>query len=255
MKQRIFCYLFVFSIFSTVCFAEQTLLLSEGFDGLLTDNWVTGRSSDLSGSFTAAIVELQTIDTDYSGNTNNVLRWNQQFDFIETKNTYGNDVMIKFDVWGPNGTRRMGDFWIEFTALTDNTDYHAGIFGFRYGSLRGDMINIGRAPAINDSVVAEAVEDPPYGKDIVTDDPRVGTVTFVCTNGAVQMRFENEDGGTINSNWVSVSDFSSTKIRIWGYGGSGTERCIDNVRIYAPSGSGEISECKPKVVVIPLFGD
>ena len=246
-----------FVISSSPCFAEQTLVLTDGFDGSISDNWTTGRAAGLNPTnVTFAIDELQTLDSvDYPGNTNKVLIWDQEYDYIETKATYGSDVMVTFDVWGPNGTRGQGDFWIELTALTNNADYHSGIFGFRYGALRGDSINIGRAPDVGDYTTVEGVTEPvpSYFKDISTDDPREGTVSFICNNGAVQMRFEDEVGGVINSDWVPVNDFTTTKIRIWGYGGSGSERAIDNVRIYAPSGSSETSEPQTKVVVIPMF--
>ncbi len=225
-------------VFTTsLSWAEQTLVLSDDFSGDLTTNWTLGRSENEGGSNTLAIV---------SGR----LKWDQEYDYIETKQTFGDDVSVKFDLFVEGGSARPADFWVEFVSLTDSEDYTAGIFRSKYGlSFEDDRINIGRAPSLVDSQDADDVETPPYLETLPENDPREGTLSFIYSNQRVQVQFENETGDVINSSWVSTGSFTTTKIRIWG---SSADRYIDNVKVYAPSGSSETNNCKPKVVVIPL---
>ncbi|THB81317.1 MAG: hypothetical protein D3926_02760 [Desulfobacteraceae bacterium] len=224
-------------LLSSLCTAEQTQVLYDDFSGSLTTNWDLGRAANEGGTNTLAIVDGR-------------LKWSQEYDYIETKQAFGDDVMIQFDLAVEGGSARAGDFWVEFVSLTDNEDYTAGIFRSKYGiSFKDDRINIGRAPSLADSTDADGVEDPPYLKTIPESDPREGTLTFVYSDGGVQVRFENETGGVINSAWVGTGSFSTTKIRIWA---STSDRYIDNVKVYAPSGTTQTGNCTPKVIVVPL---
>ncbi len=237
--RRLVAVVFFVLIFTSMSSAEQTLVLFDDFSGSLTENWTPGRAGNLGSGHSLAIVDGR-------------LEWDQQFDFIESKATFGNDIMVEFDYAGLNGSFQLADIWVEFVALTDSARYTAGIYRSQYGAHNYDSINIGRAPSTIDYTVAERVTDPPYLKEIANTSPRQGKIRFVCADKRVQIRFENESAQVINSAWVPTGEFSQTKIRIWGMGGSGSQRYIDNVKIYAPSGTIQTSICIPKVVVIPL---
>lgn len=227
------------SLVASAAMAEQTLVLFDDFSGDLSTNWVTGRSANEGGSPSLEIVDGE-------------LEWDQEFDYIETKETFGDDVMIRFDLSGESGSHGLGDFWIELVALTDGGDYTAGIYRTPYGLQNFDFINIGRAPSTATSIVASDVDNAPYLKTIPHDGPREGSVVFVYSNQKVQMRFEGDTGAQGQTVWVPTGSFTSTKIRIWGIGGLGSQRYIDNVRIYAPSGNEETCDCDPRLVVVPL---
>ncbi|THB73807.1 MAG: hypothetical protein D3926_23070 [Desulfobacteraceae bacterium] len=225
--------------------AEQTLVLFDDFSGSLSTNWNLGRASDQgTGTHSLAIVDGK-------------LEFDQAYDYIESKATYGNDVMVQFDYSGGTGSFQKGDIWVELVALTDASNYTAGIYRSQYGGYNKDCINVGRAPSTSDSTVADYVQRnsgyyPPYLKELDNVSPRQGKITFAYADNKVQMRFENEGAEVINTVWVSTGNFTGTKIRIWGIGGAGgQQRYIDNVKIYAPSGTTDISPCT-KVVVIPL---
>lgn len=205
---------------SALSMAEQRLILSDDFSGSLTTNWTLGRSANQGTANTLAIVDER-------------LKWNQKYDYIESKLTFGNDVLVQFDLSVEGGSTRAGDFWVEFVSLTDNEDYTAGIFRSKYGiSFKDDRINIGRAPSLLSSQDADDVESPSYLKLLPESGDRVGTLTFVHAQKGVQVRFENETGDVISSSWVSTGSFTTTKIRVWG---SGADRYIDNVKVYEPS--------------------
>jgi hypothetical protein len=157
---------------TSISSAEQTLVLYDDFSGSFTENWTPGRAGNLGSGHSLSIVDGR-------------LEWDQQFDFIESKATFGNDVMVEFEYFGLNGSFQRADIWVEFVALTDSAHYTAGIYRSQYGLHNYDSINIGRAPSTTDSTVAERVTDPAYLKEIANTSPRQGKITFVYADKRV----------------------------------------------------------------------
>ncbi len=103
------CVLFLFSalvLLAAPGWATQTLVLYENFSGALTDNWTPGRAANLGGSHSLTIDEGR-------------LKWAQNYDYIESKLTFGNDVMVQFEYSGGPASFQKADFWVELTALTE----------------------------------------------------------------------------------------------------------------------------------------
>ena len=234
-------------IFSALVFlaapgwATQTLVLYENFSGALTDNWTPGRATNLGNPHSLTIDEGR-------------LKWVQSYDYIESKLTFGNDVMVQFEYSADAASFQWADFWVELTALTEADPAHhtAGIYRSQYGGQNYHAINVGRAPSVTDSTVADPVLGPPHLITMEPGSPREGTVTFTYASGSVRMSFENAEAEVIHTAWVPTGSFAETRVRIWGMGTAGGPRYIHNVKIYAPSGTAEAGPCKPRVVVVPL---
>jgi hypothetical protein len=202
--------------------SDPSLILSDDFSGNFTDNWIPGMAADQNGTHALSIEDGELV-------------WVQQYDYIESKALFGNNLKVEFDYRAGPGSIQAGEFWVELVALTDAGEYTAGIYRSQYGLENYHAVNIGRAPLPSDSTVRDKILDPPYLQTMEPGNPRQGKITFTYKDQQVQMQFENADQETVTTGWVNTGDFSQTKIRIWGMGGSGGPRYIDNVKIYCGS--------------------
>ena len=229
----IFCLMFTagFSLAS-----DPPLVLSDDFSSSITDNWIPGRAANEGGGTHALSIE------------DGELVWVQNYDYIESKALFGNDLKIEFDYRAGLSSIQAGEFWVELVALTDAGEYTAGIYRSRYGLQNYHAINIGRAPSPADSTVKDKILDPPYLETLEPGDTRQGKIIFSCADQKVQMQFENSDQEILSTNQVNTGTFSQTKIRIWGMGSSGGPRYIDNIRIYSSSENPDPDDPSPDPV-------
>lgn len=69
-----------------------------------------------------------------------------------------------------------------------------------------------------------------------------GILKLTYEDDKVQVSFTNDEGVTITTSKVAAGSCSSTKVRIWGLGGSGSQRYVDNVKIISLCGDGSGSD-------------
>jgi hypothetical protein len=103
----IFCMLFATG---TGRASDPSLILSDDFSGNLTDNWIPGMAADQNGTHALSIEDGELV-------------WVQQYDYIESKALFGNNLKVEFDYRAGPGSIQAGEFWVELVALTDAGEY------------------------------------------------------------------------------------------------------------------------------------
>ncbi len=216
--------------------SSRVVVLSDDFSGNLTDNWAPGRTANVGDGTHAVSVD------------NGQLKWSQNWNYIESKASFSNNLTIEFDYQAGPSSVQLGEFWVELVALTDAGHHTAGIYRGQYGNQNYHAINIGRAPSPSSSSVAAGVAVSPYLKTLAPGSPRQGTITFAYADQRVRMQFANQAGEVLSTAWVETGEFTTTKIRIWGMRG----RFIDNVRVYAPGEEArdEVSDGQPNLTEV-----
>ena len=198
----------------------ETLQLSDDFSIGLATNWNVGTNSLYNpGGPTVAI-------------DNEILTYTQEYDFVETKETFSGDVVrVEVDLARVEGSLQCLDFVIEFTGLPNL----AGIVRLTYGLQLYDTINIGIAPkTTGNSTTWDCIYEASYGIEIASAPPHEGTATLTYDHGNVTMSWTNDLGVTITSPVASTGvTLTETTVRIWGVGGDGSARYLDNVKIYS----------------------
>ncbi|MCD6217054.1 hypothetical protein J7L05_04225 [bacterium] len=189
-----------------------TVLLSDDFSGSLSANWTTGTNSNQnSGGPSVAIVDGQ-------------VSFSQQYDYIETRDSFSNDFVITFDVSRKAGSHQCADYYIELVSV----GAPAGIMRFRYGLDAKESINIGTPPTLNTAKNWDCIRDPNHLRELDHNGVSEGKIKFEYKDSKIQMSFTNDEGNTVTTSWVPVSEFNETKVRIWGVGGKNSQRYVDN---------------------------
>lgn len=191
------------------------VVLFDDFSGNLTDNWIPGRSVNVDDGIHDLSIE------------NGELKWVQTWDYIESKASFGNDLVIEFDYRAGASSVQYGEFWVELVALTDTDHFTSGIYRGQYGNQNYHAVNIGRAPSPSDYNVVDKILDPPYLETMAPGSPREGKISFSYRDRQVQMQFDNHQGEILKTNMVSTGNFTESKIRIWGM----PNRFIDQVTV------------------------
>lgn len=191
---------------------DTTILLSDNFSGSLSDNWSTGTNSRQNpGGPTVAIVDEQVC-------------FSQKYDYIETRDSFSDDFVITFDVIRKAGSHGCADYYIELASV----GAPAGIMRFRYGTDAKESINIGTPPTLDTRKNWNCIREGNYLRELNHNGVSEGTIKFEHKDNKVQMSFTNDEGNTITTSWVTIDEFDETKIRIWGIGGRGSQRYVDN---------------------------
>jgi hypothetical protein len=205
----------------------ETEVLNDTFSGPLSTNWNTGTNTKNNpGGPTVAIV-------------NGEVNFSQLYDYIETKKSFSGDLRIEMDLERISGSPQCADFYVELVDL----DGVAAIQRFRYGGDAKDSINIGKPPVDGESNTWDCIREPQYLKEMDHSGVSEGTLKLTYEDEKVQVSFTNEEGATITTSSVSAGSCSSTKVRIWALGNSGSVRYLDNVKIISlcADGSGDNS--------------
>ena len=194
----------------------QPLVFQDDFSGSLEANWTTGTNSSLHPQ--GATVTLQ----------DRKVRWNQLYDYIETKQSFGGDFKIEADVERIAGSHQCMDFIIEFVEASSSS----GIMRFQLGIFTTEAINLGNAPTLSTSDLGDCWDDGAYLEELASLPPHSGTLSLTCQSEQIQVSFKNDTGEEIQTTWAAAGPIIGTRIRIWGSGGVGAERYLDNVRVY-----------------------
>ena len=144
------------------------------------------------------------------------LQFNQLFDYVEPNMDFPKDFEISFDIARVSGSPQCATLWIELTGAPDL----GGIFRFRYGTIAKESINLGTQPTPGATPGTwDCIGDGSYlvELDNVTD-PNQGKITFSCKDGKIKIAFKDDLGRSIETSWATISDFTTTRIRIWGTG-------------------------------------
>lgn len=192
---------------------DGTVLLSDDFSASLSANWITGTNTTQNTGGPTVSIE------------NGTVVFSQRYDYIQTKDSFTGDFEISFDVHREAGSNSCADYFIELV----DAEMTAGIMRFRYGTYAKESINIGTPPSLSGSGDWDCVTDPNYLQELAHNGVAEGRIAFIHQGGHVCISFENDEGESISTSWVPVPGFESTAIRIWGLGGNGSQRYVDNV--------------------------
>ena len=154
----------------------------------------------------------------------------QHYDYIETKSAFSGDFVVSFDIFRRAGSHQCADYYIELVNVRDI----AGIMRFRYGTDAKESINIGIPPTRNTTKNWDCIRDPKYLRELNHSGRSEGRLQFELKDNRVQLSYTDDEGETIATSWVSSGSSENTKVRIWGLGGKGSQRYIDNVVIARP---------------------
>lgn len=216
-------------LFSHSALAE-TLVLSDDFSGILGANWLAGTNALYNpGGPTIAI-------------DHEVLVATQEYDFIETKQSFSGDVLrVEVDLSRLEGSNQCLDFAIELTGLPD----YSGIVRLSYGLQKFDSINVGIGPKIvGNSTTWDCIYEGSYGIETASAVPHQGTAVLQYDRGNISFSWTNDLGVTINTPTIATGvTLSGSTVRIWADGGAGSPRYIDNVKVYADSAGPSECEC------------
>lgn len=197
---------------------STSILLNDDFSGSLGTNWITGTNSNRNSSGpTVAIVDQQLV-------------FSQPYDYIETRRSFDGDFEISFDVMRNAGSHPCADYYVELVSA----GAPAGMMRFRYGTDAKESINIGIPPTRNTTKNWDCIRDPKYLRELNHSGRSEGRLQFELKDNRVQLSYTDDEGETIATSWVSSGSSENTKVRIWGLGGKGSQRYIDNVVIARP---------------------
>jgi hypothetical protein len=205
------------------CFGHLNLVLYDAFTGSLADHWIPGRAANADDGIHALTIEDEA------------LKWTQNYDYIESKEAFGKNLIIELGYRAGAGSVQKGEFWVELVALTesDPPHYTAGIYRSQYGVENYHAVGIGRSPSPADATVTSAILDSPHLATLAPGNPREGKITFLYARGRARMQFENTSSEIVATDWVDTGALARTRVRIWGMGTAGGPRFLDYVKIYA----------------------
>ena len=226
MKKLFFILFVLFSMIFLV--GELSLAATVLDDDFSTGlgNWTIGTNTGINGSSAVSVV-------------NSRVEFSQQYDYIQTKSPFTGDFSVSVELERVGGSDQCLDFIIELVEAPQAS----GLLRLRFGSHNKYSINIGQASTLDSSDTGDCVlytADLDNLKEMDTSgSPYKGTATLTYKLGSIKFSFTHSTLGKIETAWVSVGDFWSTEVRIWGCGANNAERYVDHVTVESPSSSTE----------------